>query len=338
MRSLAPGGALALTLALPLAACSSGATSPAGAPAAAASAAAPAGAAGADSVSSDTYVFLPKSLNNPYWVDARKGMEAEAAKLGVKALFLGPDTDDAGKQVAIFESVLSKKPAGIAVSPNDPASVTGIIAQARAAGIPVIAWDGPVPNSAVLGYIGTDNVTAGKKQAEALVAAMGETGKVAVVIGSLAAPNLNQRLQGLKAGLAAHPGIQIVATEQSGESVADAQGKAETILQAHPDLSAMVGIGGSDLPGIAGALKSAGACGKIKAVGFDVVPQGIQGMKDGCVNALISQKPYGMTGQALKILVDFHAKTSTLQNNFTVDTGVDVVTPGNLATFITAPH
>lgn len=337
MRSVALGGALALTLVLPLAACSSGANTPGTGPAPAAGTAA-AGGAGADSVSSDTYVFLPKSLNNPYWVDARKGMEAEAAKLGVKAQFLGPDTDDAGKQVAIFESVLAKKPAGIAVSPNDPASVTSIIAQARAAGIPVIAWDGPVPKSEVLGYIGTDNVTAGKKQAEALVAAMGETGKVAVVIGSLSAPNLNQRLQGLKEGLAAHPGIQIVATEQSGESVADAQGKAETILQAHPDLNAMVGIGGSDLPGIAGALKSAGSCGKIKAVGFDVVPQGIQGMKDGCVNALISQKPYGMTGQALQILVDFHGKTSKLPNNFTVDTGVDVVTPANLATFTSTPH
>jgi len=283
-------------------------------------------------------VFLPKSLNNPYWVDARKGMEAQATKLGVKAQFLGPDTDDAGQQVAIFESVLSKKPAGIAISPNDPASVTNIIAQARAAGVPVIAWDGPVPNGQVLGYIGTDNVTAGKKQADALVAAMGETGKVAVVIGSLSAPNLNQRLTGLKEGLAAHPGIQIVATEQSGESVADAQGKAETILQAHPDLTAMVGIGGSDLPGIAGALKSAGSCGKIKAVGFDVVPQGIQGMKDGCVNALISQKPYGMTGQALQILVDFHAKTSKLAGNFNVDTGVDVVTPANLSTFVSTPH
>jgi ABC-type sugar transport system substrate-binding protein len=337
MRSVALGGALALTLALPLAACSSGANSPGTGPVAEGGTAA-AGAAGADSVSGDTYVFLPKSLNNPYWVDARKGMEAEAAKLGVKAQFLGPDTDDAGKQVAIFESVLSKKPAGIAVSPNDPASVTSIIAKARAAGIPVIAWDGPVPNSQVLGYIGTDNVTAGKKQAEALVAAMGETGKVAVVIGSLSAPNLNQRLQGLKEGLAAHPGIQIVATEQSGESVADAQGKAETILQAHPDLNAMVGIGGSDLPGIAGALKSAGSCGKIKAVGFDVVPQGIQGMKDGCVNTLISQKPYGMTGQALQILVDFHAKASKLQSNFAVDTGVDVVTPANLETFISTPH
>ena len=119
------------------------------------------------------------------------------------------------------------------------------MAQAREAGIPVIAWDGPVPDSEVQGYIGTDNVTAGESEAGALVAAMGEEGKVAVVIGSLSATNLNQRLEGLKKGLAEHPGIEIVATEESGESVADAQTKAETILQAHPDLAGFVGIGGS---------------------------------------------------------------------------------------------
>jgi len=333
MRSIARRGTLFVALSLTVASCGSGAAGPATEPGASA-----AGSAGG-AVSDATYVFLPKSLNNPYWVDARKGMEDAAKKLGVKAEFLGPDNDDAAAQVAIFESILAKKPAGIAVSPNDPASVKNIIAQARAAGIPVIAWDGPVPDSEVQGYVGTDNVTAGERQAEALVKAMGETGDVAVVIGSLSATNLNQRLEGLKKGLAKFPGIKIVATEESGESVADAQAKAETILQAHPDLKGFAGIGGSDLPGIAGALKSGNQCGKIKAVGFDVVPQGIQGMKDKCVDALISQKPFGMTADALQILVDFHNKKSTLKDDFNVDTGVEVVTPDTLDAFqASAPH
>ena len=334
----AASGGAASGGAAPGGAASGGAASGGAAPGGAASGgAAPAATAG--SAATGSYVFLPKSLNNPYWVDARKGMEAEAAKLGVKAQFLGPDTDDAGKQVAIFESVLATKPAGIAISPNDPASVKDIIAKARAAGIPVIAWDGPVPDSQVQGYIGTDNVKAGESEAEALAKAMGGSGKVAVVIGSLSATNLNQRLTGLKQGLAKSPGISIVATEESGESIADAQGKAETILQAHPDLTGMVGIGGSDLPGIAGALKAASKCGKIKAVGFDVVPQGIAGMKSGCVDALISQKPYGMTAGALQILVDLNNKTSKLPANFNQDTGVVTVTPTTLDAFqSSAPH
>jgi len=339
MRRAAMLGTLLVTASVFAAGCSSGAGSAGtGAPDAAGGGAAVQGGSASD-VSSNTYVFLPKSLNNPFWVDAREGMKAEATKLDVQAQFLGPATDDAAKQVAIFESVLAKKPAGIAVSPNDPGSVTQIVAMARAANIPVIAWDGPVPNSQVLGYIGTDNVAAGEKAAEALGTAMGGKGKLAVVIGSLSATNLNQRLEGLKQGLAKFPGISIVATEQSGESIGDAQAKAETILQAHPDLTGFAGIGGSDLPGIAGALKSGGQCGKIKAVGFDVVPQGVDGMKGGCVDALISQKPFGMTEQALQILVDFHSGKSTMPPNFNVDTGVEVVTPATLDAFqAAAPH
>lgn len=293
---------------------------------------------GAVPAADGTYVFLPKSLNNPYWVEAKKGMEAGMAEIGVKAEFLGPDTDDAAKQVAIFESILAKKPLGIAVSPNDPSSVKDVIARATEMGIPVISWDGPVPDSAVLGYVGTDNVAAGEQEGEALAKAIGNKGKVAVIIGNLGAPNLNQRLEGLKKALAKYPDIQLAATEESGESVATAQSKAETVLQAHPDLAGFAGIGGSDLPGIAGALKSADKCGTIKAVGFDVVPQGIEGMKGGCVDALISQKPFGMTAQALKILADFHNKKSTLPANFTVDTGVEVVTPDKLDAFLTTSH
>lgn len=337
MRRVAMIASLIATVAVVATGCSSGANSPGTGAAAGATGAADGASSG--SVGSDTYIFLPKSLNNPYWVDARKGMAAEATKLGVKAQFLGPNTDDAAQQVAIFESVLAKKPAGIAISPNDPGSVIQIVAKARAANIPIIAWDGPVPNSEVQGYIGTDNVTAGEKAAESVGKAMGGKGKMAIVIGSLSATNLNQRLEGLKKGLKKFPGISIVATEESGEAIGEAQGKAETILQAHPDLGGFVGISGSDLPGIAGALKAGGQCGKIKAVGFDVVPQGVAAMQGGCVDALISQKPFGMTEQALKILVDLKAGKSTLPKNFNVDTGVEIVTPDTLKAFqASAPH
>jgi ABC-type sugar transport system substrate-binding protein len=212
------------------------------------------------------------------------------------------------------------------------------IAKATAAGIPVIAWDGPVPNSQVLGYIGTDNVAAGEQAGEALAKAVGQKGKVAVIIGSLSAVNLKQRLDGVQKALAKYPNMKLVATQVSNESIATAQSSAETILQANPDLAGFVGIGGSDLPGIAGALKSGNKCGTVKSVGFDVVPQGIDGMKGGCVDALISQKPSGMTAQALQILVDFHNKTSKLPKNFNVDTGVVTVTPDTLTEFLKTAH
>jgi len=67
MRNIVKAGVLLATVALAATACSStGGTSTAGS-----SGTGAAGNAGA--VDSATYVFLPKSLNNPYWVDGTQG-------------------------------------------------------------------------------------------------------------------------------------------------------------------------------------------------------------------------------------------------------------------------
>ena len=285
----------------------------------------------------ELYVFLPKSLDNPYWVDARKGMKAEAKKLGVKAEFLGPQQADAGKQVEIFENALNRNPAGIAVSANDPETVKATIAMAKEQDVPVIAWDSEVPDSEVLAYVGTDNVAAGEQAADALAETMNEEGKVGILAGSVTALNARQRLEGLKKGLKQYPDIEIVTTEITGESVSGATSKGENLLQAQSDLDALFGVTGADAPGAALAVKQAGKCGDIQVAGFDVVPQGVELMKEGCIQALISQKPYGMTRQALEMLHSLNAGEELEQES--VDTGVVSVFEDDLDQFLKdAPH
>ena len=282
------------------------------------------------------YVFLPKGLDNPYWDSCRKGMEAEMAKLGVKAEFLGPEKSDATKQVEIFESVIARKPAAIAVSPNDPATVKDAIAKATAAGIPVITWDADAPDSARILYIGTNNVAAGKTAGEALAKILGGKGKVAILHGALTAVNAQERVTGFKEALKAFPDIEIVAEEPTEDDPAKALSVAEALLQAHPDLAAFYGVTGVGVPGAAGAVKQANKCDSVKVVGFDVVPQGIEFMRAGCVSALVSQRPFGMTAQALNIMVDLsNGKPATSTN---VDTGVEVVYPEGLEEFLKTDH
>jgi ribose transport system substrate-binding protein len=286
--------------------------------------------------SKELYVFLPKSLDNPYWDACRKGMETRARELSVAAEFLGPDTADAAKQVAILEAVVVRKPAGIAISPNDPNTVAESIARARAAGIPVITWDADAPESQRIAYVGTDNVAAGRTAGEALAKAIGGKGKVALLTGSLTALNANQRIDGFKEALQAHPQISIVAVEPTEDSIATGISKAEALLQAHPDLAAFFGVTGSGVPGAGGALKQAGKCDKVQVIGFDVVPQGIELMKDGCADVLVSQRPYGMTVKALDLLRDL--KSGKTPPSTFVDTGVDVVLPAGLEAFLKTDH
>lgn len=282
------------------------------------------------------FVFLPKGLDNPYWDAARKGMESEMAKRGVHAEFLGPEVSDAAKQVAIIESVIARNPAAIAISPNDPATVQDVIAKATAAGIKVITWDADAPDSQRLMYIGTDNVAAGATAGEELAKAVGSKGKVAILTGSLTALNAQQRVQGFREAMKKYPDIEIVAEEPTDDDAAKSLSIAESLLQAHPDLAGFYGVTGSGVPGAAGAVKQANLCGKVKVVGFDVVPQGIELMRDGCVDALISQRPFGMTAQALDIMIDLADGKPVPAPS--VDTGVEVVYPDGLEAFLTSDH
>ncbi len=284
----------------------------------------------------ELYVFLPKSLDNPYWDECRIGMEEKAAEMGVQAEFLGPDTADAAKQVAIFESVIARNPAGIAVSPNDPATVEAAIKAATDAGIPVLAWDADAPDSVRLAYVGTNNVTAGETAGHELAKAIGEEGKVAILHGSLTAANAIERVQGFEKAIAEYPNIEIVATEPTEDSVATALSKAEALLQAHPDLRAFFGVTGSGVPGASGAVKQADKCGDVAVVGFDVVPQGIEAMREGCAQVLISQRPYGMTQMTLELLQELH-NGGTVPEEF-IDTGVESVYPDTLEDFLATHH
>lgn len=294
-------------------------------------------AAEAPAASSEQFfVFLPKGLDNPYWDECRKGMEAKMGELGVKAEFLGPAVSDATKQVEIFESVIARKPAAIAVSPNDPNTVLESIKKATEAGIPVITWDADAPDSERLLYIGTDNVAAGRTAGEEMAKAIGGKGKVAILNGALTALNAQQRVQGFKEALANYPDIEIVADEPTEDSPDKALAIAEQLLQAYPDLAGIYGVTGVGVPGAAGAVKQANKCSTVKVGGFDVVPQGIEFMRDGCVAFLISQRPYGMTAQALEIMVGLANGEKPTSTN--IDTGVEVVYPEGLEEFLTTSH
>ena len=283
------------------------------------------------------FVFLPKGLDNPYWDNCRKGMEAKAAELGVKAEFIGPEKSDATLQVGVIESVIARKPAAIAISPNDPATVNELIAKAAAEGIKVITWDADAPDSERILYIGTDNYNAGATAAEELSKVLNGEGKVAILNGALTALNAQQRTNGFKDWMAKNaPGIEIVDDQPTNDDANTSASVAEAILQAHPDLAAFYGVTGNGVPGAGVAVKGANKCGDVHIVGFDVVPQGIELMREGCVDALISQRPYGMTAQALEVMIDLvKGKVFDTTN---IDTGVEVVYPDGLEEFLTTDH
>ena len=120
----------------------------------------------------ERYYLIGMHIILPYWREHQRGLKAAADELGVEAVFTGVSGNEAERQIALFNRVVMKKPAGIIICPIDPEAMKAPIDAALEQGIPVICIDSDAPDSSRLTYIGTDNYQSGRVAGEIIVEAL----------------------------------------------------------------------------------------------------------------------------------------------------------------------
>lgn len=293
---------------------------------------------GADKDPKDmTIVVVPKSVGHPYWADVEKGVIKGGEDTGANAIFNGPPQADINAQINLIEDYISTGVDGLAISPNDPTAIAPIISKAIEAGIPTITFDADAPNSDRLMYIGTDNVVGGDQLGQELVRLMEGEGKVVFLTGGLAALNLNQRLEGGKKAISQYPDIELVGIEAHNDNLEVAFTLVENVLTANPDLKAIYCASGATAA--AKALKAQGKKpGEVIVVGFDVFDPTPEFIREGYIQAVVSQRPFLMGELSVKWLVDLNLGKKTPPESKVLDTGTILVTKENLEEYLSAPH
>lgn len=149
----------------------------------------------------DTIIaMVPKSLDNPVFLDAKEEGERIGKELGIKVEWLGSMQTEAKEQEAIVESLILRRVDGILISCIDPVKMEPVINKAVAAGIKVATFDSDSPNSNRLFYCGTNNYAAGEACGKALVKALKAKGRDKQILNLLVmtaddgSNNLNERL------------------------------------------------------------------------------------------------------------------------------------------------
>ncbi|GAB7523764.1 sugar-binding protein [Paraburkholderia sp. 2C] len=270
----------------------------------------------------------------PFFDDCNNGAQAEATKLDVKYQWVVPQNTQGSTQVQIIEDLISKHVDGIAISVNEPKSVESVMKRAEKSGIKVLTYDSDSPKSGRSMYIGTSNVAAGEAMAETMAKALNGNGDVAVITGQLGAVNLNERIAGIKQGLAKYPGIKIVETQGTDDDLAKGVSVVETTLRAHPQLKGIFGVSQVGGPAVAKVLNTRefGAMkGKLEVLAFDDLPDTVKGVRDGTIQAIMVQRPVTMGKLAVEHLVAQIQGTETQAKD--IDTGVTVVTKDNLGSY-----
>jgi ribose transport system substrate-binding protein len=196
-----------------------------------------------------------QEMNNPYFISMNEAFE-EAAK-SVGAEFVVADAQhDVSKQISDIEDMIQQGIDILLINPTDSKGVESAVIAAKEAGVIVVAVDaqaeGPIDS-----FVGSKNYDAGYMAGEQMAKDLGGEGKVAILDGIAVVPIL-ERVEGFKAAIAEHPGIEIVDTQNGRQDRAKSMSVTENMLQANPELNAIFSVNDEGALGVLGAIESSG--------------------------------------------------------------------------------
>jgi len=302
---------------------SSASNAGASAPATASSIPAPAKAKKAYNLS-----FIQGVAGDEFYITMQCGIQAEAAKLGVKVNTQGPQKFDPTLQKPIVDSVVASNPDAILIAPTDVTAMQTPLQAATAKGIKLVLVDTTLKDPSIAeSAIASDNEGGGKAAFEAIKKLNPNGGKVMVMSVDPGISTTDARVKGFEDAVKADPKFTYVGVQYSHDDPATAAQLTSAALQKDPD---MVGIFAANLfaaEGSATGLRQAGKEGKVDIVGFDAGPNQVKALKNGTVQALVAQEPgtigkYGV--DAAVSALDGTAVPKSVQTGFTVITKQNV--------------
>jgi ribose transport system substrate-binding protein len=253
-----------------------------------------------------TFVFVPKVIHPWYDVVAQGAeyavQEYAARGLKINVIWDQPPQADVVDQNQRIEANIGRMPDGLAVACLDRATNVQLMKEAVEAGIHVTNFNSFCDDS--FQFIGPksskqDGYDLGERLAEIL----GGKGKVAILSGSLTASDHVERIEGFKEALAKFPDMQIVFEQPDDDILEKAVEITESVLSAHPDLNGIFGSNASNPIGAARAVQNAGKAGDVHIVGMDDLPEAVEFVCSGVIDALKAQRQWDMGYWAVKYLV-----------------------------------
>jgi ribose transport system substrate-binding protein len=276
--------------------------------------------------------FICPNTSLSYWSDVREGLEQGAQEFGVELDFVGPSKIDTQQQIQMMEAAIANQADGIIVAALDGNAFAPVIDRAVDEGIPVICLDADSPNSKRSSFIGTENTEAGRVLGQSLIEAMNGEAKVGIITGALDSENVNQRVDGIEEAVAGEDSIEILAVESANTDLGQATQKAQAMMQAYPEMNAMLGTTSNDMIGAAQAIAEQGRTGEILLIGFDDLDQTLEMIRNGEIYGTIAQRPVNGGYLSVQYMVEL-LNGETIPER--VDTGCVLVTKDNIDTYKT---
>src|SRR5271157_4649962 len=248
------------------------------------------------------------NLQADFFNQIKQAVDAEAKAKGVN-LIVADAKGDAATQVDQIQDLITRGVKAIIYIPAGATAAGVPVKAAKKANIAVVNVDRNAPDAPGDTFIATDSVGAARTLGEYIGKATGGKGKVAVIQGQVGTTPEMDRDKGFKEALANCPGLEVVAMQPSKMWMQDEGfAIAQDMLQRHPDITVFFGRADALALGAAHAVKVANLGTKVWVFGFDGDVAGLKAVKDGVLDATMTQKTQYMGKLALDSALDLIAK------------------------------
>lgn len=234
-------------------------------------------------------------LTSPFWQAYDQYLPRYAQQYGIS---LPPPSDangDGNKFLSDVQNMIGEGVQGLVLSPTDTAAVVSAIDRAQRAKIPAVAVDVAPDRGSVYMVVRADNLAYGRKACKFLGAHV-RSGSVVQVEGDLASINGRERTGAFDACMHSnYPALHVLRVAAEWDGAKAAQGL-EAVFAAHPDVKGIyLQAGGVYLSPTLSFLRRhndlipAGSPGHVTIVSNDGIPQELDAIRKGWIDATVSQ-------------------------------------------------
>lgn len=225
--------------------------------------------------------FAQEVDNAPWRIAETTSVQEAASAAGDTVIYTDAQNSDS-KEVSDIESIIAQHPDVLLISPLTEDGEVSAILQAHAACIPVILLDRDADHAKVtpgkdyVTFIGSDFVQQGKRVADWFIQATKGKANIIELQGTTGASAAIDRTKGFNDEIASQPGMKIIAAQDANFDRATGLKVMQTLLQSHPNVTAVYAENDEMALGAIDAMKAAG-----KVPGKDILVGSIDGENGG---------------------------------------------------------
>ncbi len=245
------------------------------------------------------------SIDTPFMQELAEGAEdarSEVESLGTTVDIFRVNGVDVDEISDLMQKMIEENYSGIALAGADDSGLRKLVNQCvDQYHIPVITFNGDMPDTKRLSYVGQDTRQSGRVAA-GLMGELITGGAVAVIAETRTNAGVNSRIEGFSEIIQQNcPNAKIMETKYAyGDNWVSEQ-LTNVLLVENPELTGIY-VAASGAAGVCKSLEEQGVSEKIKVIAHDDLEENVRWLKKGAINFIIGQEAHTQGYNPIKLL------------------------------------